>query len=237
MRWDFKHRTANAFESRIGEARAGRLGAAQRVVPICRRQGQGLCQVQAGREGDARRGGQVGGVHAGPDKGPCRGRGGDAVRKGGARDGEVRALGGSRRWGRAHAGEAGWSQAGQIWCGGATAGVDGPGSSAGPGPGPGRTAARTVRQAKQVRLLLRHRGGKESPSADSEGGVTARSRVIMGPLPHNHHNPFCFSTCCDLSGAGGEERRSAPLGQARGRLGRAEAPPAAPAPMHWTWHA
>ena len=170
MRWDFKHRTANAFESRIGEARAGRLGAAQRVVPICRRQGQGLCQVQAGREGDARRGGQVGGVHAGPDKGPCRGRGGDAVRKGGARDGEVRAFGGSSRWGRAHAGEAGWSQAGQIWCGGATAGVDGPGSSAGPGPGPGRTAARTVRQAKQVR----HR--KESPSADSEGGVTVRCR-------------------------------------------------------------
>ena len=107
-------------------------------------------------------------------KGPAGG--GDAVRKGGARDGEVRALGGSRRWGRAHAGEAGWSQAGQTWCGGATAGVDGPGSSAGPGPGPGRTAARTVRQAKQVRLLLRHRGGKESPSADSEGGVTVRCR-------------------------------------------------------------
>ena len=66
MRWDFKHRTANAFESRIGEARAGRLGAAQRVVPICRRQGPGHCQVQGGREGDARRGGQVGGGARGP---------------------------------------------------------------------------------------------------------------------------------------------------------------------------
>ena len=40
-------------------------------------------------------------------RGPAGGGGGDAVRKGGARDGEVRARGGSRRWGRAHAGRIG----------------------------------------------------------------------------------------------------------------------------------
>ena len=211
MRWDFKHRTADAFESRIGEARAGRLGAAQRVVPICRRQGQGLCQVQAGREGDVRRGGQVGGVHAGPDKGPCRGRGGDSVRReargtGRCARSEGAAGGGGRMLGR-------------------RAGVK-----------RDRSGAGAPQQALMVPAAAQAQARARAGQQPVQSGRRSRYGCYYGTAAARRAR-LPTARAGSLSGAGGEERRSAPLGQARGRLGRAEAPPAAPAPMHWTWHA
>ena len=116
----------------------------------------------------------------------------------------------------------------------------GGGAIAAPGGAGGRMAreARTRRRRKRGGLELRGtdlQRGRRSRRGQQQGRPGSSGRRSRYGTARRARLPTARAG--SLSGAGGEERRSAPLGRARGRLGRAEAPPAAPAPMHWTWHA